>query len=45
MNDTPLEQVRQQLAAIEELPLDHHPDLFERANAALVDELAELEGI
>lgn len=43
--DPGLAQLTAQLEGIDDVPLDERPALLERANAALVEALAELEEV
>lgn len=40
-----IEEAREQLASIEERPVDEHPDVFADVNEAIVAELSEMEDV
>lgn len=40
-----LEAVRRRLEGVDEIPLEHHPDLFEEVHASLSAALARLEEV
>lgn len=40
-----IQDAREQLGALEERPVDEHPDVFAAVNEAIVDELSAMEDV